>query len=143
MWKPEDAVFRPEPCPDPELIGAPLGRSKWAYLDRVSENMLVGRFRAGNCPKGGEHAYIATMTKRGGECACLYCGTTMRAPEAKFSEWDGEPRRATEEERRSVGAELESHKMTYCDLVDNSVCTGRFRLGVCPKGGEHECVLWF
>ncbi len=150
----------------------------FAYVDRVGPEMFVGRYDHGRCdtvpedaakhiPGAGRgatgslqpeppaeplrlrnHAYIATITPRGAESICLYCGTILKGcPKADLRNipWDEpyeRPRRATKREMDAMKIDpVPEDCMLYLDMTDGVTWTGRMRVGECPEGGPHEAVL--
>lgn len=161
-WKLKDAVDRPERASqnvwDMLNTGYPLVTNVFAYMDRIGPEMFVGRYNHGKCgavhTDVGEcdkrHAYIVTITPKGAESACIYCGTTIDGcPKANLKDipWDEpyeKPRRATESELRAMGIDpIPEHHMLYLDEVEGKATAGRFRVGRCKEGGTHEAVLFF
>lgn len=176
-WKLEDAPDRPSRSPQKvwDVLNTPNPLSllqPFAYMDRIGPEMFVGRYDYGKCSAvpidAGEHhhdddeqygpvcypaarrnhAYVATITPKGADSICIYCGTTIDGcPKAKLRDipWDEpweKPRRATESELKAMGIKpIPEHTMLYLDEVDGHVSTGRFRVGQCKEGGTHEAVL--
>lgn len=143
------------------------------YLDRIGPELFVGRYDHGKCPKIPEdaaehdkhvkfvhevrairhrhHAYIVSITPRGAESICVYCGATMEGcpgSKADLTEipWDEpweQPRRANQRELEAMDIlPIPDNRLLYLDMmVHGEVWAGRMRIGECPHGGPHEAIV--